>query len=266
MGRLGGARRRSPRGVRPAATRRAVRARRHDLGDPGRLRHRLRPRPPRSSEDRDQRVRVPHRRPDRARAGAAGRGGRPRPAGGRRLDPGRALRRGDRRADGARLLHDRLVPHRPPPRRRRDRPARPRPGRPLPRRLVPGRSARSTSTRTRSGSISPRAGRSSTCSDRRGSASSTSALGCCPACSRPRRAGSPTRTSSGWTSRTTRRPRDARRFDAGTPPVPNIYAGLAGMSLIEEAGTAAIEDARRRARRPPDRRPRGARRGRRDAA
>jgi selenocysteine lyase/cysteine desulfurase len=35
---------------------------------------------------------------------------------------------------------------------------------------------------------------------------------------------------------------DARRFDAGTPPVPNIYAGLAGMSLIEEAGTTAIEE------------------------
>src|SRR5580765_8445505 len=35
---------------------------------------------------------------------------------------------------------------------------------------------------------------------------------------------------------------DARRFDAGTPPVPNIYAGLAGMSLIEEAGTASIEE------------------------
>src|SRR5262245_1375930 len=35
---------------------------------------------------------------------------------------------------------------------------------------------------------------------------------------------------------------DARRFDAGTPPVPNIYAGLAGMSLVEEAGTAAIEE------------------------
>src|SRR6185437_13369604 len=33
----------------------------------------------------------------------------------------------------------------------------------------------------------------------------------------------------------------ARRFDAGTPPVPNIYAGVAGVSLIEEAGTAAIE-------------------------
>lgn len=35
---------------------------------------------------------------------------------------------------------------------------------------------------------------------------------------------------------------DARRFDAGTPPVPNIYAGLAGMSIVEDAGTRAIED------------------------
>jgi selenocysteine lyase/cysteine desulfurase len=34
---------------------------------------------------------------------------------------------------------------------------------------------------------------------------------------------------------------DARRFDAGTPPVPNIYAGLAGMSLVEEAGTDTVE-------------------------
>ncbi|MGL6280525.1 MAG: aminotransferase class V-fold PLP-dependent enzyme, partial [Gaiella sp.] len=34
---------------------------------------------------------------------------------------------------------------------------------------------------------------------------------------------------------------DARRFDAGTPPVPNIYAGVAGMSIVEEAGVAAIE-------------------------
>ena len=33
----------------------------------------------------------------------------------------------------------------------------------------------------------------------------------------------------------------ARRFDAGTPPVPNIYAGVAGLGLIEETGTAAIE-------------------------
>ena len=35
---------------------------------------------------------------------------------------------------------------------------------------------------------------------------------------------------------------DARRFDAGTPPVPNIYAGIAGMSIVEEAGTAATEE------------------------
>jgi selenocysteine lyase/cysteine desulfurase len=35
---------------------------------------------------------------------------------------------------------------------------------------------------------------------------------------------------------------EARRFDAGTPPVPNIYGGLAGVSIVEEAGTAAIEE------------------------
>jgi selenocysteine lyase/cysteine desulfurase len=34
---------------------------------------------------------------------------------------------------------------------------------------------------------------------------------------------------------------DARRFDAGTPPVPNIYGGLAGVSIVEESGVAAIE-------------------------
>src|SRR5436190_4505324 len=35
---------------------------------------------------------------------------------------------------------------------------------------------------------------------------------------------------------------DARRFDAGTPPVPNIYGGLAGISIVEEAGVKAIEE------------------------
>jgi selenocysteine lyase/cysteine desulfurase len=35
---------------------------------------------------------------------------------------------------------------------------------------------------------------------------------------------------------------DARRFDAGTPPVPNIFGGLAGTSIVEEAGTQAIEE------------------------
>ena len=33
----------------------------------------------------------------------------------------------------------------------------------------------------------------------------------------------------------------ARRFDAGTPPIPNIYAAVAGMSLVDEAGVQAIE-------------------------
>jgi selenocysteine lyase/cysteine desulfurase len=35
--------------------------------------------------------------------------------------------------------------------------------------------------------------------------------------------------------------RSARRFDAGTPPVPSLYAGVAGLSLVEEAGAQAIE-------------------------
>jgi selenocysteine lyase/cysteine desulfurase len=35
--------------------------------------------------------------------------------------------------------------------------------------------------------------------------------------------------------------RSARRFDAGTPPVPSIYAGLAGMAIVERAGVPAIE-------------------------
>ena len=34
----------------------------------------------------------------------------------------------------------------------------------------------------------------------------------------------------------------ARRFDSGTPPVPNIYAGLAGVGLILDAGVPAIRE------------------------
>jgi selenocysteine lyase/cysteine desulfurase len=33
----------------------------------------------------------------------------------------------------------------------------------------------------------------------------------------------------------------ARRFDSGTPPVPALYAGVAGMSIVEEVGVSAIE-------------------------
>jgi hypothetical protein len=36
--------------------------------------------------------------------------------------------------------------------------------------------------------------------------------------------------------------RSARRFDAGTPPVPNIYAGVAGVGLIAEAGVPVIQE------------------------
>ncbi len=33
----------------------------------------------------------------------------------------------------------------------------------------------------------------------------------------------------------------ARRFDSGTPPVPSLYPGVAGMGLIAEVGVPAIE-------------------------
>jgi selenocysteine lyase/cysteine desulfurase len=35
--------------------------------------------------------------------------------------------------------------------------------------------------------------------------------------------------------------RSARRFDSGTPPVPALYAGVAGVSLVERAGVPVIE-------------------------
>lgn len=34
----------------------------------------------------------------------------------------------------------------------------------------------------------------------------------------------------------------ARRFEAGTPPVPNVYAARAGLQIIAEAGPSAIEN------------------------
>jgi selenocysteine lyase/cysteine desulfurase len=34
----------------------------------------------------------------------------------------------------------------------------------------------------------------------------------------------------------------ARRFDSGTPPVPALYAGVAGVSLVEETGVPAIAE------------------------
>ena len=35
--------------------------------------------------------------------------------------------------------------------------------------------------------------------------------------------------------------RSARRFDSGTPPVPALYAGVAGVAIVEDAGVSAIE-------------------------
>jgi selenocysteine lyase/cysteine desulfurase len=34
----------------------------------------------------------------------------------------------------------------------------------------------------------------------------------------------------------------ARRFDSGTPPVPALYAGVAGISLVAETGVPAIQE------------------------
>ncbi len=35
--------------------------------------------------------------------------------------------------------------------------------------------------------------------------------------------------------------RSARRFDSGTPPVPSLYAGVAGLSLVSETGVPSIQ-------------------------
>ena len=58
---------------------------------------------------------------------------------------------------------------------------------------------------------------------------------------RRRPAGSPIVTSSRWTSTTTRRRRTRARFQSGTPPVPSIYAGIAGIELMQEIGVAETQ-------------------------
>ena len=86
----------------------------------------------------------------------------------RRSDPARALRGGDRRANGARLLHRDLVPHGLSARRRRGRASRARAGRALSRGQLPGGRrdpARRRRTRSRPahgghGEVPPRVGRS----------------------------------------------------------------------------------------------------------
>ena len=58
----------------------------------------------------------------------------------------------------------------------------------------------------------------------------------------------------------------ARRFDSGTPPVPALYAGVAGLELAGRDRRGGRRGARPRSRRAPLRRARRARGDRRDAA
>ena len=57
-----------------------------------------------------------------------------------------------------------------------------------------------------------------------------------------RPAGSPTRTSSRWITPTTRPRRPRARFQSGTPPIPSIYAGIAGIELMQEIGIAETRE------------------------
>ncbi len=188
--------------------------------------------------DRDLRVRVPDGGPDRARAGAARGRGRPRSTRARRADPARALRGGDRRADGARLLHGRLVPHRVPARRR-----------------ARSRASRTSRARSASRTATRRPARSRSTSRALGVDFLTAgtvkyllaSAGLAFMFVRRDLHERLLPTQTGWFADEDifrmdisdySPARDARRFDAGTPPVPNIYAGLAGMAIVEEVGRA----------------------------
>ena len=164
------------------------------------------------------------------------------PARARRPHPARALRGRDRRADGARLLHGHLVPHRVPARRRaRSRELAHERGA-LSSPTATRRSARSRARRARrSAPTSSPAGPSSTCSARRGSPSC--------ACGRAR-SSELLPTQTGWFADEDIFAMDisdysphssARRFDSGTPPVPTIYPGVAGMESSRRPALPAIE-------------------------
>ena len=201
------------------------RDRRHRLGLGRRECDRQRPADGgRARQDRRLRLRVPDRRPDLARAGAARLHGHPRATG--RLARRARWRRSTPRSTSA-------------PRWSRSRRSATATARASTSRAWsalrtsaahsccstptrPSDRCRSTCTRSTSTSSSPV--RSSTCSPPPASASSTAAAICSSGCVRPRRGGSPTPTCSRWTSRTTRRPptpagsRRARRpFRASTP-------------------------------------------------
>ena len=60
--------------------------------------------------------------------------------------------------------------------------------------------------------------------------------------------------------------RTARRFESGTPPVPSLYPGVAGLAIVEEVGASGDRGSCRGADRAAHRRPRRAWRNDRDAA
>jgi len=172
-------------------------------------------------------------------------------SGGRRGDPARALRRGDRRADRGRLDHGGLLPQRGAAAGRGDRAHRARRGA-----LVSStrirRSARTRWTSRSSASTCSRQGCSSTSWARR------ARLPVDPARSLGRAAAD----ADGWFAdrdifemdiRDYSPSPTARRFQSGTPPVPAIYAGIAGMELMQEDRPSPRPGSTSRAQRAADR-------------
>ena len=112
----------------------------------------------------------------------------------------------------------------------------------------------SRSTCRRSASTSSPPASSSTCSARPGSGSSTAA-----ASSSSRRLADGDRLVRRRERLRDGHPRllagaDARRFQSGTPPVPAIYAGIAGIELMQEIGDRRDAASTSPAERAPDRR------------
>ena len=222
--------------VRAARQRAAGRRRRHDLALGRRERARERDRLRRAAEGRDQRLRVPDDRPDLARAGAARRGGR---TSSRRT---RAFAEAIDERTAVVSITACLLPQRRAAAGRGDRAARARARRARPARRLPGDRDRIRSTWRSSGSTrSPRAC-SSTCSARPASAFLWA---------RPGLAEELTPTETGWfadrdifeMAHTRYAPSPtARRFQSGTPPVPSIYAGIAGIELMLEIGIAETRE------------------------
>ena len=148
---------------------------------------------------------------------------------------------GDRRADGARLDHARLLPDRRAARLEADRAARARAGALVLLDAYQAVGSLPLDVARARRRLPRRAASSSTCSRRPAWASSTC---------RPRVVASSSPTQTGWFAdedvfemdiHDYSPARTARRFESGTPPVPSIYAGVAGIELMQEIGIAETE-------------------------